>query len=202
MRSLYSPIIIPIIASLLPTVVESFSLTTPPSPTNNVASTTSTTSLLSVRNEDGSVDVSDLGLTMEDFNKPLPKELLASIERSGYQSTSRIPDVEDDGCYWIESNNMSENYGTIDVTLVIPGLRGQPAGCLSVLFSTTTVSVSAFGMIVWSCIQKGISNPDGCSFLIEDGKDMVPIIQMSVEKRDKDKVWDGFILQVGEDSIL
>ena len=160
---------------------------------------TSSTSIGS-KTENNSIDVSDLGLTMEDLNKPLPPELLASIERSGYQSTSRIPDVDDNGCYWVE--NKGDDNGTIDVTLTIPGLRGQPAACLAVLFSTTTVSVTAFGRIVWSCIQRGISVPEQCSFFTEDGKDMIPVIQLSVEKSDKDKVWDGFILQIGEDSIL
>ena len=88
------------------------------------------------------------------------------------------------------------------MTLTIPGLRGQPAACLAVLFSTTTISVTAFGRVVWSCIQRGTSVPERCSFLTEDGKDMIPVIQLSVEKKDKDEVWDGFILQVGEDSIL
>ena len=55
------------------------------------------------------IDVSDLGLTMEDLNKPLPKELLSSIERSGYQSTSRMPDVNDNGCYWVENANNAIN---------------------------------------------------------------------------------------------
>ena len=138
---------------------------------------------------------------MEDLNKPLPKELLMGIERSGYQSTSRIPSIDDNGCYWVE-NAKDTDGSTIDVTLAIPGLRGQPAACLSVLFSTTTISVTAFGRVVWSCIQRGSSVPEGCSFLTEDGKDMIPVIQLSVEKKDKSEVWDGFILQVGEDSIL
>ena len=55
------------------------------------------------------IDVSDLGLTMEDLSKPLPKELLFSIERSGYQSTSRMPDVNDNGCYWVENANNAIN---------------------------------------------------------------------------------------------
>ena len=62
-----------------------------------------------------SIDVSDLGLTMSDLEQKIPIHNF-SIESSGYQSTSRIPDVNDDGCYWVE------NPEDIDVTLRIPGL--------------------------------------------------------------------------------
>ena len=142
-----------------------------------------------------SIDVSDLGLTMSDLKKQIPIDDF-SFESSGYQSTSRIPDVNDNGCHWVE------NPADIDVTLRIPGLIRQPAEAMSVLFSTSTVSVTAFGLTVWSCIQMGFSNTDGCTFLTEEGKDGVPIIQLSVKKRDAEERWGGFILQIGEDSIL
>jgi hypothetical protein len=58
-----------------------------------------------------------------------------------------------------------------------------------------------FGRIVWSCIQKGISKPDESMFLTEDGEGMVPVIQINVKKRDAG-LWEGFILQIGEDSLL
>mmetsp|Transcript_5246 Transcript_5246/g.6747 ORF Transcript_5246/g.6747 Transcript_5246/m.6747 type:complete len:213 (+) Transcript_5246:84-722(+) len=149
-------------------------------------------------NDNNSIDVSDLGITMADLEKPLHPELFSSIESSGYQSTSRIPTTNDSGCYWVE--DITDD--TIDVTLSIPGLRGQPPQCLAVLFSTTTISVTAFGRVVWSCIQKGISVPDECSFYVDDGKDMIPVIQLSIQKKEEEKRWNGFILQVGEDSIL
>mmetsp|Transcript_18982 Transcript_18982/g.40024 ORF Transcript_18982/g.40024 Transcript_18982/m.40024 type:complete len:195 (-) Transcript_18982:310-894(-) len=142
-----------------------------------------------------SVDVSDLGLTMADLEKKIPIHDF-SFESSGYQSTSRIPDVNDNGCYWVE------NPEDLDVTLRIPGLIRQPAEALSVLFSTTTVSVTAFGRIVWSAIQMGVSDVDDCTFLTEEGADGVPIIQMNIRKRDVDERWGGFILQIGEDSLL
>ena len=142
-----------------------------------------------------SIDVSDLGITMSDLDKKIPANNF-SLESSGYSSTSRITDVDDSGCYWVE------NPEDIDVTLRIPGLRGQPAEATSVLFSTTTISVSVFGRIVWSAIQMGISDIDDCTFLTLDGEDGIPIIQLNVRKRDLDERWGGFILQVGEDSIL
>lgn len=107
-----------------------------------------------------------------------------------------MPNVDDNGCYWVESEN------DLDVTLQIPGLRGQPAACLSVLFSTTTISITAFGRVVYSVIQMGFSDPNDCSFITEDGEGMVPIIQMHIKKRNVGERWGGFILQVGEDSIL
>ncbi len=162
---------------------------------NKEANTISSDSSSNNSNGVVSIDVSDLGITMSDLDKKIPIHNF-SFESSGYQSTSRIPDVNDDGCYWVE------NPEDIDVTLRIPGLRGQPAEALSVLFSTTTVSVAAFGRIVWSAIQMGISDIDDCMFLTEDGSDGVPVIQLSVKKRDVDERWGGFILQVGEDSIL
>lgn len=167
-----------------------------------LSSQRSVSSLLRSGNDDSesssgviSIDVSDLGLTMADLEKKIPIHNF-SLESSGYQSTSRIPDVNDDGCYWVE------NPEDLDVTLRIPGLRGQPAEALSVLFSTTTTSISAFGRIVWSAIQMGISDTDDCTFLTLDGEDGIPIIQLNVRKRDLDERWGGFILQVGEDSIL
>ena len=147
--------------------------------------------------EDGvvSIDVSDLGLTMSDLEKEIPIHNF-SVESSGYQSTSRVPDVDDQGCYWVE------NAEDLDVTLRIPGLVGQPAEAISVLFSTTTISVSVFGRIVWSAIQMGISDIDDCSFLTDEDEYGKPIIQLNVKKRDLDERWGGFILQIGEDSIL
>lgn len=176
-----------------PILVSSF-IVSPLSTTRSDGHVISHSSLKTSSNE---IDVSDLNLTIEDLNKPLPKELLSkALTLSGHQSTSRIPGVEDEGCYWVENAN------DLDVTLRIPGLRGQPAACLSVLFSSTTVSITAFGRVVWSAIQMGFSDPDDCSFITEDGEGMIPIVQMAIKKRDEGERWGGFILQVGEDSIL
>jgi hypothetical protein len=172
------------------------------SPSISLTSQRSASSLLRSGNDGSesssgvvSIDVSDLGLTIADLEKKIPIHNF-SLESSGYQSTSRIPDVDDSGCYWVE------NPEDLDVTLRIPGLRGQPAEALSVLFSTTTTSITAFGRIVWSTIQMGISDTDDCTFLTLDGEDGVPIVQLNIRKRDLDERWGGFILQVGEDSIL
>ena len=143
-----------------------------------------------------SVDVSDLGLTMDDLNEPLPPELLMGITSTGYESTSRIASVQDDGCEWAEAQD------SLLIQLKIPGLRGQPAAAMAVTFSTTTISVSVFGRIVWSVVLRGTIVPDKCKFETEDGQDMVPIIRLSVEKEDKQTRWGGFIEQIGEDSII
>jgi hypothetical protein len=141
-----------------------------------------------------SIDVSDLGLTMDDFNKPLPSEVLESLTSSGCDSTNRLDD--DGGCEW------SETLEAVSVTLNIPGLRGQPPAAVSVLFSTTTMSVSVFGRVVWSAILFGSVDPEGSSFEEPvNGADMVPVIHIHVKKADA-KLWGGYILQIGENSIL
>jgi hypothetical protein len=143
------------------------------------------------------VDVSDLGLTMDDFNAPLPNELLEGVETSGYDSTSRLEDIQDDACLWTETPEKMK------AILTIPGLRGQPAMCLSVLTATNTVSITAFGRVVWSCILKGSVKPETAAFETEEGSDRIPVVTFEVEKAsDAGKRWDGFILEIGEDSIL
>ena len=144
---------------------------------------------------DGSIDVSDLGLTMDDLNAPLPEEAF-QLTKSGTESTSRVPGVEDDGCVWEETAN------SMEVTLSIPGLRGQPPSALALDITKNTVTITAFGYAVWSCILRGNCDPETVSFSATDGADMVPLITTSVKKLDKSQRWDGFILQCGEDSIL
>ena len=151
---------------------------------------------LAASSDSNQVDVSDLGLTMDDLEAPLPPELLQGIASSGYESTSRIPTVQDDGCKWTETDE------ALEVTLSIPGLRGQPAACLAVVFSTTSATITAFGRPVWSCILKGTVDPDTATFAAEDGPEMIPMVQLSVQKADASNRWGGFIEQIGEDSIL
>ena len=154
-----------------------------------------------------SVDVSDLGLTMEDLHKPIPQELLSTtgftILGSGLESTSRIEAVNDEGCVWEESHEL------IGATLSIAGLRGQAVGAMDVVFSTTTCSVRVCGYTVWSCLLKGRCVPETALSNIQDGYDTVPLITVSVAKEvnndnnnNKFRCWDGFIEAIGEDSIL
>jgi hypothetical protein len=142
------------------------------------------------------IDVSDLGLTMDDFDAPLPSQLLQGVTTTGYESTSRISSVKDDACMWTESPEKMQ------ATLAIPGLRGQPAMCLSTLTASNTLSVTAFGQVVWSCILRGEVKPETAVFVAKEGEDMIPIIEYLVEKSEPDERWGSFILQVGEDSIL
>ena len=145
------------------------------------------------------IDVSDLGLTMDDLNAPLPKDLFQVIETSGYESTSRIPSVYDDACFWTETPT------DVSVLLALPGLRGQPPMALSVLTSRNTISVAVFGRIVWSAILRGETMPETATFETREGVDFVPVIEYTVQKADdanSQRRWDGFILQVGEDSLL
>lgn len=141
-------------------------------------------------------DVADLGLTMDDLKAPLPSYFLGGVETSGYDSTSRLEDVQDDACLWTETREK------MNVVLSIPGLRGQPSMCLSVLTATNTVSITAFGRVVWSCILKGSVKAETATFEAQEGADMIPVINFEVEKADAGGRWGGFILQIGEDSIL
>mmetsp|Transcript_14336 Transcript_14336/g.17285 ORF Transcript_14336/g.17285 Transcript_14336/m.17285 type:complete len:198 (+) Transcript_14336:39-632(+) len=141
-------------------------------------------------------DVSDLGLTMEDLNAPLPKELLQGITSSGYESTTLVEDSGDRGCEW------EENADTVDVTLKIPTLRGQPAACLACEVTETTATITAFGYAVWSCVLRGQAVAGSFDFKAEEGDDMTPAMALSVKKADPNERWGGFIAQVGENSIV
>jgi hypothetical protein len=90
----------------------------------------------------------------------------------------------------------------MDVTLSIPGLRGQPAAALSLNMTKNTATITAFGMAVWSCILRGNCDPTSSTFSISDGNDMTPLIEISVKKMKSGERWGGFIAQIGEDSIL
>lgn len=150
------------------------------------------TTILAGSNE---IDVSDLGLTLSDLEAPLPQELFA-ITTSGTESTSRIPSIKDDGCIWEESPDI------MDVTLSIPGLRGQPPAALLLDLTKNTATITAFGMAVWSCILRGNCDPSTVMFSATNGNDMVPLIEISVKKLKSGERWGGFIALIGEDSIL
>mmetsp|Transcript_15943 Transcript_15943/g.22712 ORF Transcript_15943/g.22712 Transcript_15943/m.22712 type:complete len:242 (-) Transcript_15943:45-770(-) len=145
------------------------------------------------------MDVSDLNLTMNDLNEVLPSELTRGMTSGGYESTSRIPGQENRGCEW------NERATDIDATLVIPTLRGQPVECLDVLFSDSTLTVTAFGYAVWSAILRGKCDPSSASFFVQEGRDRIPVIQITMDKADNESFdngrWGGFIAQIGEDSI-
>ena len=149
-----------------------------------------------------SIDVSDLGLTMEDFQKPIPIDALGDfrVTTSGCQSTSRVESVNDEGCLWEESSD------AVDVTLSIAGLRGQPVAGMAITIATTSCTVSVFGYSVWSCILKGECVPESATFKIEDGYDMTPLITLNIVKKREENAaadrWHGFIESIGEDSIL
>lgn len=146
-----------------------------------------------------SVDVSDLGLTMDDMNAPLP-ELggEGEIEGSGYESTSRVESSTDQGCSW------SETSSHIEAILTIPGLRGQPAGSLAAELTQDTLTITAFGMAVWSCVLRGeLDLQTAAAEAIEsEGNAMQPVVRVSAAKPAGAPRWEGFIKQIGEDSIL
>ena len=145
----------------------------------------------------GPLDVSDLGLTMDDLETPLP-DLAggSSIATSGCESTSRLPGSDDSGCRWEETAER------IEARLSIPGLRGQPAAAMVVEVTSATATVTAFGRVVWSCVLRGACVPDTLTFSAEDGTGMLPEISISIGKAEPGKRWGGLIASIGEDSIL
>lgn len=148
-----------------------------------------------LKGAESSNDVSDLGLTMEDLDAPLPPELLQGMESSGYESTTRNLDADDRGCEW------KENPNDLEVIMTISGLRGQPAQCISMEFSATTATVTAFGYVIWSCVLRGECVPESAKFNVMEGQDMVPVIQVALDKANPGERWGGFIAQVGENTI-
>ena len=139
------------------------------------------------------VSVSDLGLTMADLEEALPSELLGGIDSSGYQSTSRLGG--DQGVVW------SESATEVEAELTIPGLRGQPAGAMAVAVTDTTCTITAFGMLAWSCVLLDEVDAASAQFSAEDGPSMVPVVRVKATKRRPGR-WGGFLRAIGEDSVL
>ena len=142
----------------------------------------------------GGVDVSDLGLTMDDVEAPLPEAFFDGVASSGCESTSAT--APDQGARWRETR------AEVEVTLAIPGLRGQPAGCLAVEMTSTTATVTAFGYAVWSCVLRGEAVPGTARVEVTDGEDLVPVVKIACEKQAPGTAWGGFIESVGQDSLL
>jgi hypothetical protein len=144
------------------------------------------------------IDVSDLGLSLTDLQKPLPAGLDAalSVTSMGIESTSGLPEKRDEGISWRES------FDTIEATLVIPGLRGQPAAAMLVELAETTCTITVFGRIIWSGILRGEIDPRASMGYVKlDG--MQPVIDVSMRKAypEGDR-WNGFLLSIGVDSVL
>lgn len=146
----------------------------------------------------GGVDVSDLGLSLADLQKPLPAGLDAalSVASMGVESTSGLPETRDEGIAW------RETFDTIEATLVIPGLRGQPAAAMLVELAETTCTITVFGRIIWSCILRGEIDPRVSEGSVKlDG--MQPVIDISMRKaRPEGERWNGFLASIGIDSVL
>ena len=140
----------------------------------------------------GSIDVSDLGVTIEDLQAPLPAVAGLEVETSGAESVSRVS--VNDGCRWTETAS------EVDADLTIPGLLGQPAGSLAVEMTETTATITAFGTAVWSCVLRGTVDPALTKIAI-NAEGMQPVVAVAVTKTPSGR-WGGFIKQIGEDSLL
>lgn len=141
------------------------------------------------------ISVKDLGLTMDDVMQSFPEDMLQEVVTSGYESTSRVPGNTDQGAAWTESAE------TVAVTLTVPGLRGQPAASLSIEATATTLTLTAWGRAIWSCVLRGAIDPNTASMSAEDGVAMLPVLKFSARKAGARR-WGGFIKAIGEDSLL
>ncbi|KAJ1623618.1 hypothetical protein T492DRAFT_912459 [Pavlovales sp. CCMP2436] len=145
----------------------------------------------------GSIDVSDLGLTMADLERDLPPSVGggSSLVTSGVESSSGLAPRRDEGIAW------KETYDLMECTLTIPGLRGQPTQAMLLEMSETTATVTVFGRIIWTCILRGDVDPTSAvSSVRMDG--MQPVIELSVHKASPEPRWNGFLDSIGVDSIL
>lgn len=143
------------------------------------------------------VDVSDLGLTLSDLDKPIPvgPDGPPVVISMGVESTSGLPDRRDEGVIWQESRD------TVDVVLTIPGLRGQPAAAMLAELTETTATITVFGRTIWSCVLRGRIDPRASTSSIRmDG--MQPVVEISAYKVDPEPRWLGFIQSIGVDSVL
>jgi hypothetical protein len=149
--------------------------------------------------------------------------LLASGEVRGTESTTRDEATLDKGCSWVEDAE------TLTAELRIPGLRGQPAGCLAAHVAATntqvdgvhahlavqatdiqdvdrndlgTVTVMAFGRVVWGCVLRGAIVPDMTVVEAEDVAHQMPVLRVSVRKQPGSPRWGGFIGAIDTDCLL
>ena len=137
-----------------------------------------------------SVDVSDLGITMDQLYEPLNDDM----------------DIESRG----SSKHFSwrEQADAVYVTMKHEGMRGQPSGAIDVQFTDTTVTVTIFGYVVWSGILAGAADAAICEYEAKDEmENNIPLITMKITKRldivngDANR-WNNFITGLGQDSIL
>ena len=148
---------------------------------------------VALRDAARAVDVADLGVTVEDLKRPIHPET-ASVMTEGYENTCRDGNA-DEGCRWKETLDACE------VTLCIPGLRGQPAGSLAVETTPTTCTLTSFGMVVWSCVLRDRIKPATALASVADGDDAIPVVSLVVDKERSGR-WGGFIASIGENSLL
>jgi hypothetical protein len=145
----------------------------------------------------GSVDVTDLGLTMADLERELPSAPGGgpALITSGVESSSGLASRRDEGIAWQES------YDSLIVELTISGLRGQPTQAMQLEMAETTATVTVFGRIIWSCILRGSVDPSSAVSSVRlDG--MQPVIALTIRKATPEPRWNGFLLSIGVDSLL
>ena len=103
-----------------------------------------------------SIDVSDLGISMEDLNTPIKEIVAESAGQSQRGYYSWIESTDKMSCRWRH-----------------PGTNGQPHSAVRVDFTETTIAVFIFNYNVWTGITKGKMVPHECSFTSEEAPEGV-----------------------------
>jgi len=135
---------------------------------------------------------------MADLAAALPTDLSITMAdtpeaTAGYESTLRSS--TDQGAAWSESADV------VEVTLTILAMRGQPAAAMAIEATATSLTVTAWGRAIWTCVLRGTIDPNTASMIAEDGMGSLPILQFSARKAPA-VWWGGFIKSIGEDSLI
>ena len=137
--------------------------------------------------EEWNIDVSDLGITIEDLDQPI-KEIFAESGGSSQR-----------GYYaWRESTDK------MSVRWRHPGTSGQPHSAVRVDFTETTIAVFIFNYNVWTGMSKGCLDPSKCSYTTEEPPQdglPIPVVTMNIVKAEGSRERWNEVLVEGIDGV-
>ena len=120
----------------------------------------------------------------------------ADCTRNYLESSSRVS--PDGGVRWTETSD------EVSADIAVPGLIGQPAEALAVELTAATLTVTAFGRAMWSCVLRGTIDPEASeprtTFAAALGSP--PVISIALIKMPGTPRWNGLIESIGVDSVL
>ena len=130
-----------------------------------------------------SVDVADLGLTLDDLTRPLDEVQAEICSRNSFSE-------------W------AETLDAIDIRMRHEGMRGQPCDAVKVDLTPTTITVSIFGYAVWSGVIKGPIVLDQSYWEVEEGLDRIPTITLHLSKGYRELWGETWLEAIGVDGVL